>query len=218
MKRLDDLVQDHRMIESIENLERSAKHMRQVSDVVSILQTALDSIGMKETEAVTPSNGGYGYVPLEMSELFELMFLLEEILTDDADYKHSDLPHRPIKFLEVGCGIGRNVHLLSSTNRFHLEKVDGFDIVEDYINVGKKHFGSDLSLFVDDCMTFDYGGYDVIYFYRPLQDERLEKRFEDHLVESMKSGAYIVGCFSAKLETSRRLIRKDDGGRIWKRV
>jgi len=218
MKRIDDLLQDHRLLESIDNLERTTKYMRQIGDVGMILQTALDKIGQQEAESVTPSSGGYGYVPLEMSELFELMFLLEEVLSDDADYKHADLPHRPLKFVEVGCGIGRNVHLLSCTNRFHLEKVDGFDIVEDYINIGHKHFGADLSLFVDDCMTFDYSGYDVIYFYRPLQDERLEMRFEDYLVSSMKSGAYIVGCFNAKLEKSRRLIRKDDGGRIWKRV
>lgn len=218
MKRLEDIVQDHSMLQTLESLELSVKHMRQLSDKLTILQAALDAVGLEEADDIPPSQGGFAYIPIEMNEFFEVLFQLEEILSNDADYRHTDLPHRPLTFIEVGCGIGRNVHVLSATNRFAFEKIDGFDIVEEYIRIGKKHFGDELSLFVEDCMNFDYSGYDVVYFYRPLQDERMQKRFEDYLVKTMKSGAYIIGCFNAKLDKSRRLIRKDEAGRIWKRV
>ena len=218
MKRFEDIMQDHVMLQTLENLEAAVKHVRQLGDKLTIMQAALDAIGMDDADAIPPSQGGFAYIPIEMNELFEVLFALEDILSSDPDYKHSELPHRPLTFVEVGCGIGRNIHLLGATNRFHFEKIDGFDVVEEYIKIGKKHFGEELSIFVEDCMDFDYSGYDVIYFYRPLQDERMQKRFEDFLIKTMKTGAYIIGCFNVKLEKSRRLIRKDDGGRIWKKV
>ncbi len=218
MKRFEDIVQDHNMLHTLENLQSAVKQVGQLSDKLTMLQAALDSVGMEEADSIAPSQGGFAYIPIEMNEFFEVLFQLEDILADDVDYQHSELRHRPLTFVEVGCGIGRNVHVLNATNRFNFEKIDGFDVVEEYVRIGKKHFGDELSIFVEDCMSFDYSGYDVVYFYRPLQDERMQKRFEDYLIKTMKSGSYIIGCFNAKLEKSRRLIRKDDGGRIWKRV
>lgn len=218
MKRFEDIMQDHSLLQTLEGLQQAIKHVTQLRDKLTIMQAALDAIGMEDADMIPPSQGGFAYIPIEMNEFFEVLFTLEEILSSDADYTHTDLPHRPLTFVEVGCGIGRNVHVLSATNRFHYEKIDGFDVVEQYIDIGKKHFGSDLSIFVEDCMDFDYSGYDVIYFYRPLQDERMQKRFENYLIKTMKTGAYIIGCFNVNLEKSRRLIRKDDAGRIWKKV
>lgn len=218
MKRFEDLVEDYPLKLAMDSLEESVKAVKCLHDKLMILQTAISEIGMEEADQISPAQGGYSYIPIELGELFEVLFQLEKQLSVDPDYKHNDLPYRPCSFLEVGCGIGRNVYLLGATDRFCFEKVDGFDIVEEYIATGHKYFGLSESIFVDDCLTFDYGGYDIIYYYRPLQDDRMQRRFEDHLVKSCKVGAYIVGCFNIKLEKSRRLIRKDDAGRIWKRV
>jgi len=108
--------------------------------------------------------------------------------------------------------------LLSATTRFHFHKIVGFDIVEAYVAAGRKYFGLGDHLFVDDCLTFDYGDYDVIYFYRPFIDDEKQRLFESRLIDTAKVGAYIVGSGSELLDESRRLIRKDGGRRIWKRV
>jgi hypothetical protein len=114
--------------------------------------------------------------------------------------------------------LGRNVYLLQATTRFHFDKIVGFDVVEAYVAAGQKYFGLGPNLFVADCLSFDYGGYDIIYFYRPFVDDEKQKLFETRLIETSKVGAYIIGSVSEFLDESRRLIRKDDGRKIWKRV
>jgi hypothetical protein len=218
MTRFEDIADDYSLQLAIENVSDLVRQVRRLQDKVKILQTAITKVGCQEVDGVEPDAAAYRYIPLSLDEFFDTLFDLEGHLSQDPDYRHADLPYRPCSFVEVGCGVGRNIFLLSATTRFHFDKILGFDIVEAYVAAGQKYFGLGSNVFVADCLSFDYGGYDIIYFYRPFTDDEKQKSFETHLIESSKAGAYIIGCGSEILDESRRLIRKDDGRRIWKRV
>ncbi len=218
MTRFEDIPDDYPIQQSLENLEEIVNAFKLMQDKVKILQTAISKIGSAEIEGVETDEASYSYIPLGLDEFFQILFELERHLTNDPDYRHTDLPFRPCSFIEVGCGVGRNVFLLSATTRFHFDKIVGFDVVEAYVAAGRKYFGLEKQLFVADCLTFDYGGYDIIYFYRPFSDEQKQKEFETHLLESTKTGAYIIGCYGELLDDSPRVVRKGDAGKIWKRV
>ena len=218
MDRFDDLSEDFEVRRLIEDLAKMDRTIQRLSDQSRILQSAISQIGTHDIDHAEVGDGAYNYIPIDLNQFFDLMFTLEDVLREDPDYKHTEKPHRPCSFLEVGCGIGRNVHILRATDRFTLDKICGFDLVKEYIEAGQKVFNLGDDLFVQDALTFDYGGFDVIYFYRPFSDDELERQFEDRLVDTMKRGAYIVASLDASLATSRKLVAKDDSNLIWKRL
>lgn len=218
MERFDDISDDFALSRALEEIEEISSAARKAHEKNKIMRAALTQIGVSSIEGAETQEGAYSYIPIDIDEFFDMMFTLEKCLKDDADYRHTDKPHRPVAFLEVGCGHGRNLHLLRATDRFCFEKIAGFDIVPEYVDAGRKFFDLEDDIFADDAFKFDYGGYDVIYFYRPFSDEKMQKKFENRVLKTMKRGAYIAASLSESLETSRRLISKDDRGRIWKRL
>ena len=218
MDRFEDLSEDFELRRLMEDLDRLQVTMRRLSDQNLILQSAITQVGMHALGDAVVDEGAYNYIPIDLNQFFELMFDLERILTEDPDYAHTDKPHRPCTFLEVGCGIGRNLHVLRATDRFTLEKICGFDLVPNYIEAARRFFDLGEDAFVQDALTFDYGGFDIVYFYRPFSDDTLQKTFEDRLVTTMKRGAYIVASLDAELSNSRSLVAKGNSGLIWKRL
>ena len=60
MKRFEDIIQDHQLLNTIDNLQYALKYVQRLSDKLTVMQAALDSIGVQDTEMVSPSEGGYG--------------------------------------------------------------------------------------------------------------------------------------------------------------
>lgn len=201
-----------------EQLAGFAQVMTRANDKLILLEAALNRICREGADDQTALEGSYGYIPLEVSEFFDCLFDLEAALVKDSDYADPDLRHRRVDFVEAGCGPGRNAFLAQVTDRFEFRRVHGFDICAPMIDWGRQVLGMGDALFVADCATFDYSGYDVIYFYRPFSDMEAEAAFEDHLVSSMRSGAYVIGCGQVTLDDDRRLLRKDELGRVFKKL
>jgi len=218
MDRFDDISDELSLARALEDLKGISKAAEATHQKNKVLRAALNQIGADAVADIQAAEGAYAYIPIDLDEFFDMMLLLEACLINDPDYRHSDKPHRPLSFLEVGCGHGRNLHLLKATDRFCLEKIVGFDIVPDYIEAGRRYFDLDDDIFLDDAFGFDYGGFDVIYFYRPFSDSKKQKKFEQRVLRTMKSGAYILASLNESLDQSRQLIPKDDRGRIWKRL
>lgn len=218
MERFDDLPEDFDLSRSIDDLKSMVDVLRRTNEKNQLLSAAISGLGKDEMPSTTGREGAYGYIPIDLNQFIDMMLSVEKLLSEDSDYKHSEKPHRPCSFLEVGCGIGRNLHVLRATDRFTLEKITGFDIEPDYIKLGRKVFGIGEDIFVDDALTFDYGGYDIIYFYRPFHDEPLQKKFEKRLIETARRGAYILAQLDSSLEKSRSLIAKDTANGIYKRL
>lgn len=227
-----DIIKDFKNIDEneelrllIDNQKRSISQLEQLNDQIKILQAVIDLIGKADlgSQLIEIREGSYDYISVDLNDFFDVMFMLDEILANDPDYKHGELKYRPCSVLEVGCGIGRNIFLLTATDRFQFSSVRGFDVIEEYIQIGQKCFGLDDELFVDNCMKVDYSEYDIVFFFRIFSDSKHEVEFEDYLVKSMKSGAYLVSFMSENLEESRLLTAKNKPkynhtGKIWKRT
>ena len=216
MERFADSHDSFYITEVAEQANELAASIPQMLEKITLLQAAVNSIanvGLDESD--TPETS-HGYIPLDLGEFFASLFALERVLINDVDYRHAELRHRPCTFLEVGCGPGRITHLLGCTDRFNFEKIHGFDISEEMIKAGRERYGLGSDLFVADCLTFDYSGYDVVYFYRPLSDEDAETAFETRLIETLKPGALIMGAGQVSLDDNRKVVPKDEQHSIYK--
>jgi hypothetical protein len=218
VKRFEDLPEDYGLLRVMEDLSVLFNASRLASEKIRILEAALSEIGQRAIGDVEVAEGRFDYVPLDLNTFFSLLFELEQVLAEDPDYKHTDKPHRPCSFIEVGCGPGRNLHLLKATDRFCFDKISGFDVVKNYIDVGRTFFDLGEDIFLSDAMEFDYGSYDLIYFYKPFSDDDLQTRFENRIITTMKRGAYIACSLDVSLDGSRSLIRKGREHSIWKKL
>lgn len=218
MERFDDLTEDFELGRALDDLGTMISVLRRTRDKNMILGAALTVLGRDDLPATSSREGAYGYIAIDLNQFMDMMLELEGLLAEDPDYQHTDRPHRPCSFLEVGCGVGRNLHILRATDRFTLEKIAGFDVESAYVEAGRKIFGLGEDVFVDDALTFDYGGFDIIYFYRPFHDDKLQRRFEKRLVETARRGAYILAQLDSGLETSRSLVVKNATSGIYKRL
>ncbi len=189
-----------------------------LDEKLSVMAAALDAVGTSSINPKEAPDGSFGYVPIALDDFLDTMFELETCLKNDPDYRHAKHPYRPVSFVEVGCGVGRNVFVLKHANCFGFDKVSGFDVVEEYIERAHRHFDLKKEVFLEDCMSFDFGGIDVVYFYRPFLDTVLEEKFERRLIDSIKRGAYIVAHMPLMLEMSRRIERKSRSHSIWKKI
>ncbi|MCZ6862282.1 MAG: tetratricopeptide repeat protein [Alphaproteobacteria bacterium] len=189
-----------------------------LDEKLSVMATALDAVGTSSIDAMAAPDGSFGYVPIALDDFLDTMFELETCLKNDPDYRHAKHPYRPLSFVEVGCGVGRNVFVLKHASYFGFDKVSGFDVVEEYIERAHRHFDLKKEVFLEDCMSFDFGDIDVVYFYRPFLDTVLEEKFERRLIDSVKRGAYIVAHMPLVLEMSRRIEQRSRSHSIWKKI
>lgn len=218
MQRAADYEFDEGLDEALAELDQARGRLGTLRDRLFMLQAAYDEIALRGTEGVVAAPGAHGYVPVSLNLLFDGLFALERFLAEDADYAHPELAHRPLRFVEAGCGTGRIVHLLHATDRFAFLDIHGFDLSESMIAAGRERFGLGENIFVADCLGFDYSSYDVIFFYRPIEDEALEIAFEDRIVRQMRRGAYLL-CFGARTyHKDRRLLERDGRYGIYKRL
>ncbi|WP_372573033.1 methyltransferase domain-containing protein [Ruegeria jejuensis] len=218
MERMDALPEDFDLLRIREDLAELFRIAERANEEKKILAAALNAIGDWSELEIENRDGQFDYIPIDINSFFGLMYDLERALSLDPDYKHSDVLHRPCSFIEVGCGIGRNLHLLRATDKFNFDKIVGFDYSETYVERGRRYFDLGQDIFHDDAMSFDYGSYDIIYFYKPFSEDKLQKKFERHLIETMKPGAYIASFMDVSLDSSRKLIAKGDGHGVWKKL
>lgn len=161
--------------------------------------------------------GSYSYIPLNLEDFTDSLVDLETALLADADYKHKELPHRPISYLEVGCGIGRNLFIVLHGSGLQIKSARGIEISLPYVVQAREFFSLHEEVTVADALKFDYSTYDVIYFYRPFSDEALERRFERRLIEQAKPGAYLVGHLNSLFDKSKVLKPVHMFSRVYKK-
>ncbi|MEM9148002.1 MAG: class I SAM-dependent methyltransferase [Pseudomonadota bacterium] len=218
MIRAEDYDFDGGLDEALDELKHAQGRLGNIRDRLFILQSAYDEIARRSTSRVDAPPGGHGYIPIDLNLFFEGLFALEELLVADADYQHSDLRHRPLRFVDVGCGTGRLAHLLLATDRFAFSDIHGFDIDEGLIAKGKERFDLGDNIFVADCLSFDYTGYDIIFFYRPLKDDTKQMEFEQRVIEQMPVSGYLFCFGSHSAYDDRRLVIRNPNYGIFKRV
>ncbi len=219
MIRLEDFRHDPEIEQALLGaaaIHTALEHMR---DQIFVLQATLDQVDNQGADLPAVAAGLHKYVRLDLRNFFPGLFMLETFLKADPDFQHPTHPHRPARFVDAGCGTGRIVALLRATDRFGFHEVCGFDLSEQLIARGRARYGlSERDLFVADAMEHDYGGHDVVYFFRPFEDEALQRAFENRVVATMPTGAYLLAFAQLGLDDDIRLERKDYVSGIYKKL
>jgi len=182
----------------------------------AIFKTLMPDVGAEDRYQVT--DGAYDYIPLDISAFLSLLIDVDSLLSNDVDYADNTNRYRPVSFLEVGAGTGRNLVLAKTSQLVLLRDLQGFDINPDLIKSGLKTLGPEVKLHVDDALTFDYGSYDVIYSYRPMQDNKMQAVLETHMARSMRMTAYLLAPTAHDLYLCPELTPMLVSPHIWKKT
>ncbi len=207
--------QEEQVLSDLDGLRKSYVEMIQKC---AIYEAAIEAPDKWAVPLIDMREGSFQYIPYEISGLAEIIVELAGLLPDDPDFRHSRQPIRPLSFVEIGCGIGRNLNVLRHQELLPISKAVGFDIVPEYIEVARKIFGLGEDVFVEDAMAFDYSGFDLVFFYRPFSDDTLERKFEEYVMDSVKPGAVIIGLNTERMLKSRKVREIGDSSTLFKKL
>lgn len=191
------------------------------------LNRTLDAMLKRRIDAVLPDlepatfqnpEGAYGYISIGIPRFYTQLVLLDRALATDPDYAVDGARYRPVNFLEIGCGTGRNILLAKTCEVVRFASLSGFDINPVNLAVGKAAFGLEDALFVDDALNFDYGGHDILFSYRPFSDFNLQSQLEARIVHTMRKGAYFLAPFAVNLGKFPDLSPVGISTEIWKKT
>ena len=173
--------------------------------------------GMKPSDFKFPI-GSHTYIALDVPRFLNLLMELDTMLTVDPAYAVSAGRYRPVTFLEIGAGQGRNMIIARNSRLVLWDSLEGFDINSDMVAGGQSKLGLGDALFVADAMTFDYGKHDVIYSFRPFSDLDMQSQLEEQIAKTMRPGAYFLAPHAYDLGLFPELERMGDELEIWRKA
>jgi len=203
-----------------DGLETSLKELRKMQFKAAMLERTIGHFDSLASPHYAAEEGSYAYIPLNLWDFTDSLLELETALKTDEDYASTDpeFAYRPVSFLEVGCGIGRNLFLVKNGSGLLLSNLHGIEIGFPYIVQAREIFKLHEEVTQGDALTFDYGDFDVIYYYRPFTDEALQAKFERRLIRQAKPGAYIIGHLNAILDKSKLLRPTTEYSKVFKKI
>jgi len=158
------------------------------------------------------------YIAIDIPRFLNQLIKLDSLLTTDEAYATDDGKYRPVSFLEVGCGQGRNVIIARDSGIVRFDRLDGFDLNTVMIEGGSTALKLGESLFAADALEFDYGGYDVIFSFRPMANPELQMQLEERMARTMRVGAYLLAPFSLDLSLYPELLMVGGADEIWQKT
>lgn len=161
--------------------------------------------------------GEYDYIPIYLPFFFRMLTHLNRLLHDDPAYADGPHAYRPVSFLEIGCGTGRNLVLARDSGLVTWAGLQGFDINDKLIALGREAFGLGTEIHVGDAMAEPYGGHDVLFTYRPFSDTDWQMAYEKRLAEDMKPGAYLLSPYPMDLARFPWLTQAPGTTNIWRK-
>jgi SAM-dependent methyltransferase len=146
--------------------------------------------------------GCHEFIPMDPRSLVFRFIAIDEYIKsrdgiDNVDYC-LDYDKRPIKFLDAGCGMG-NILLIAEALNW---QPSGVEIDPKYVKIARDVLGSRDSYFpkranvhMGDLLKYTgYRKFDVIYYWSPMYDHDMLKRFTERLGNMMKIGAIVLPC------------------------
>lgn len=155
--------------------------------LIDILDKILESFTRKHECCMTLSDRykHYPFYPRDIHNVYQHFKFLNEYIKEDIH----------LKFLDVGCGVG-NILLFANQCFFH--RIDSFGIERDkeLSLMARQFVGSYYDseyVFNMDAFNFKkYQDFDIIYYYCPICDKKLQKKLEFLIEKKMKVGAYLI--------------------------
>lgn len=150
----------------------------------------------------------YPYIQANREQLTKI--ILEAINT----FTKNNPKQGTIKILDVGCGTGGAMLMIEAIcqvyNAIHNTRywfdVHGIEIDPVLIEIAKKqkcritcNYSKDpYKSITQDALEFDrYKEYDIIYFYHPIENKKLEYQLEEKIQKEMHPGAVIAAPMKA---------------------
>ncbi|WP_372575019.1 class I SAM-dependent methyltransferase [Ruegeria jejuensis] len=202
---------------SLSKIERVAQALERVLVATEVEALQAPSVA-KALETTEFDPNAYDYIPIDVREFLLILIELDALLAADSDYSHGQFRYRPVRFLEVGCGPGRNLFIVRKGGLLLWSAAEGIDIVGPYVDAARETYNLGGSVWQDDARTFDYSTYDVIFSRRPFSDSVEQTEFENNLVNKMKIGSYLIAPLNETHDRDSRLVGLDDLQVIWKRI
>ncbi len=129
----------------------------------------------------------YPFVAMDSRQVFRQLALVRRHLGLDREQTQGATPAPPT-FLDVGCGIG-NVMLLAEQMGFDAY---GLEKDRDPCAMARRLFDRDR---VSDADIWEYRHYhrfQVIYYFRPFADRKLQQEFERMIEERIPPGTLLI--------------------------
>jgi SAM-dependent methyltransferase len=201
---------------TLEALDQARTRLAKIDRQFEILSRCFAGFD-ERTTGYLPHPGHFSYIPLGLEEFTESLVDLEDALVVDKDFADPKQRYRPLKYLEVGCGIGRNLFILLYGSDILIREAKGIEISMEYVIQARQLFNLHEQALHGDAMTHDYRDYDVIYFSRPFSNDRLERKFERRLIDQLKPGGYVIGHLNSLLDTSKDLTPVTPFSKVYKK-
>jgi hypothetical protein len=144
---------------------------------------------------------GYPFIPNNTNHFLTQLLGLKKYICIKNNGYHPENGYIPmLKFLDCGCGIGFTV-LLAGIAGFDSH---GIELNSKLIKVANVLNYPQKTIKRANVLTYaEYSEYDIIYFYCPLRNRKLEEKFEEKVEKDMKVGAYLI----ANLKASMKIIK-----------
>ena len=109
-------------------------------------------------------------------------------------------PRRKLRFLDVGSGGGTKVFAA----KHYFQQADGLEYDQGYATAAQRMLTtigiSSSTVFHTDALTFEaYSDYDVIYFYRPMQDDPLMRKLEQRIITKARPGTILIAPYETPM-------------------
>ena len=139
--------------------------------------------------------GEFHFIPLTVDDFVEQLTvavgLLRACPMEEQEYRRNPVP---IKFVDVGCGIGTK--LLLANRLFYDLELYGIEKFPRYVKIAKALFQDahmmPAEVIQADALTQSYKDYDIIYFYCPMFDMDKQLALEKQIIKTAKKGALFM--------------------------
>ena len=134
--------------------------------------------------------GRHNDIPLPFTKSFRLMQLARRAALASGR-------KAPLAFLDVGCGVGLKV--FQAAEFFEISRGLEYDATRVPVADGLTQHArrTQDGVFQADALEFDgYGGYDVIYAYKPLAFEHLLIQMEQRIIDQARPGTVLIMPYS----------------------
>ncbi|WP_263719835.1 class I SAM-dependent methyltransferase [Albidovulum sediminicola] len=182
---------------------------RPILDPRAGMEEILDITFTRAHRAVNPAvqtkdaaaHGCFADIPTRVSLFLEIAQLAYRVL---LARRHTG----PGRFLDVGCGSGIKVALATQI----FATADGIEYDPGYAENARRALpllrADRGRIFEGDALAFDsYGDYDVIYLYRPMQNDALMRQLEERILDQARPGTLLLAPY-AMIEAHCPRIRK----------
>ncbi len=165
-----------------------------------------------QRQCANDTNCEYPFVAMDTRQVYQELKLAWDYL-GEGDRRHGP---DPPAFIDIGCGIG-NVLLFAEQVGFD---VYGIEKDEYPFYVASKMLGR-KRISQDDILDYDsYGDFDVVYYFCPLTDGTLQKKFELRVENSMKQGAILIANYkrSVRIKQDPRFRKLHIDLPVWEKI